>query len=609
MNRSKHSRNEIRLRQLVPRIGILFLLAAVTGLICWQYSKRDGSSLSHPRVTDSRTEKQAQVDFDKLMLQIFREEVSDDSITLNYRLEDPSVYNIDETELTLGHCSIEDMQESLAVSENRIAAIETYDYDKLREDQQLTYDIIYTMLQQNMESADLLEYAEYLGPTTGIQAQLPVLLVEYHFWDKEAVENYISLLGKVPDYFKEILEFEKQKSKDGLFMSDRTVQAILDQCEDFIKEPEKNYMITSFADRLKSLKLSESEQKKYIEANKKAVLESVVPAYQTLIDGLRELKGTGENKNGLCGLPKGKEYYEYLVRAKTGSNRSMEEIRTLLEEAVSENKTQMATVMVKNEKAYQEAQNVKYPYDKPEETIQHLQKDISNDFPDLPEGIRCEVKYVDPSLEESMSPAFYLTPALDHYQENVVYLNGSKKYDLSKVFTTIAHESYPGHLYQTCYFQSQNLNPVRGVVSIGGYTEGWGTYAELYSYQLAKLDEDVEALLSANTLLTLALYGKADLEVNYGDWDFEQLKEYLGGFGFSKATSRIIFDAVVQEPASYMQYVLGYLEIEDLKKQAEKELGEDFTLKEFHEFFLSAGPAPFIVLQDRLDQWIQENKK
>lgn len=84
------------------------------------------------------------------------------------------------------------------------------------------------------------------------------------------------------------------------------------------------------------------------------------------------------------------------------------------------------------------------------------------------------MKYVDKSLEEHISPAFYLTTPLDAYQDNVIYLNGNAKYDLTKAFTTIAHEGYPGHLYQNCFYQSQNPLPVRSVVNIGGYTEGWG---------------------------------------------------------------------------------------------------------------------------------------
>ncbi|MDE6566203.1 MAG: DUF885 domain-containing protein, partial [Lachnospiraceae bacterium] len=461
---------------------------------------------------------------------------------------------------------------------------------------------------QSKESMDLLEYSECLSPTTGIQIQLPVLLVEYHFSDKASVEKYIQLLGMVPAYFQEILQFEEQKSANGLFMSDRTLELILSGCENFISNPEQNYLITTFESRLQNIQMTEEEKKSLAEANREAVLKQLIPAYQSLMDGLTKLKGSGKNKKGLCGLKKGQDYYAHLVHSKTGSNRSISEISGWLDKTIEENKKVMANLAVEDREIYTKAQQVQYPCEKAEESIQYLQKEIVKDFPALPEGIDCQVKYVDKSLEDVMSPAFYLTPCLDDYQHNTMYLNGSSSYDLSKAFTTIAHESYPGHLYQTCYFMSKEHSPVRNIVNISGYTEGWGTYAELYSYNLAGLETGIQTLLYTNTLLTLAIYAKADLEVNYNGWSQKQLRDYLSDFGFSKTSSQAIYDTVVAEPASYMPYTLGYLEIESLRERAEQKLGEKYSIQKFHEFFLQTGPAPFVVLQDRLDQWAKKER-
>lgn len=606
----EHYRSRKRQRQrmwVLLRLLVLAVLVGTVGVFVWQNSQNK-NGLSHPKVQDGRSKEQAQSDFDALMLKIFRDEVTDDSVTLNYTLKNPENYGIENAEPTLGHYSLDTMQSGMVDTENQLAAIESYDYDKLREDQKLTYDIVHTVLQQNLEASGLLEYAEPLSPTTGLQTQLPVILVEYHFWDKGDVEIYLKLLNLLPDYFQEIIAFEEQKSADGLFMAERTAKAIIDQCKQFIENPEQNFMITTFSGRLNDLKLSDDEKKQYISQNKEAILNSVVPAYQALIEAMEKLQKTGKNQNGLCGLEQGKEYYRYLVRAMTGTNRSIKDIRKLLDETIEENKKHMSKILVKNDKAYDQALNVSFPCKTPEETLAYLQKQCTEDFPELPDGIQCEMKYVDASLEESISPAFYLTSAIDDYKNNVIYLNGSKEYDLSKAFTTIAHESYPGHLYQSCYFQSLEQAPIRSVVNIGGYAEGWGTYAELYSYSMAGLDEDVAKLLRVNTLLTLAIYAKVDLEVNYNGWDYKKTQQFLNDFGYGKTTGRVMYDAVVAEPAGYMQYTLGYLEIEDLRKQAKKALGEKYDLKGFHEFILSVGEAPFIVLQDRLEQWIAEKK-
>ena len=557
--------------------------------------------------SDKRSPEETQKDFDEFINAIFIEEVSDDSITLNYSVKNKQQYGLEGTAPTLGEASIQSMKDSLFISENRLASMETFNYDNLTSEQQLIYDIIYNMLKQNLQASGILEYSEHLGPVTGIQAQLPVLLAEFNFYEKDDIDTYIELLRLVPAYFDSIIEFEKDKSSKGLFMSDTTAQAIIDQCNEFAETNDENYLITVFNNKIKKFEgLSEAETTSYINSSTKAVTECVIPAYKNLINALVKLKGTGENDNGLCGFEKGKEYYEYLVKAKTGSYRSITEIDRMLSNALSETQQEMAKIMTVSPDVYYKAQELEYPYKEPEKAINYLKDAIKKDFPALADDIKCEIKYVDKSLEESLSPAFYLTPALDAYKDNVVYLNKNERYDLSEAFPTIAHESYPGHLYQNCYFQSLNPAPVRSVINSGGYSEGWATYAELYSYGIAGIDKDVAKLMVQNTIATLCVYGKADVGVNYLGWDFKKLQEFLSDYGFSKSQSRTVFDSMVAEPANYLQYTLGYLEIEELKKEAMNKLGDKFKLAEFHKFFLSIGAAPFSVIEDYLGKWIEE---
>lgn len=561
-------------------------------------------------ISDERTQEETQNDFNNFINSVFIEEVTDDSITLNYSVKNKQQYGIIEPTPSLGEVSIKAMKDSLFISENRLAAMEKFDYGKLTSKQKLVYDIMYSMLKQNMESSDLLEYSEWLGPATGIQAQLPVLLAEYSFYEKSDIDTYTELLKLVPAYFDSIIEFEKLKSSKGLFMSDTTAQAIIDQCNEFVESSEENYLITVFNNKIREFEgLSSEDISTYIENNKKAVTECIIPAYKKLIKELVKLKGTGENENGLCEFDKGKEYYEYLVKARTGSYRKITDIDRMLDNALSGSQQKMAKLLTDSPDVYYKAQDMEYKYKDPEKAIEYLKKVVKEEFPELSDDINCTVKYVDKSLEESMSPAFYLTPAIDAYKQNTVYLNKNEQYDLSEAFPTIAHESYPGHLYQNCYFQSLNPEPVRSIINIGGYSEGWATYAEVYSYSIAGINKAVANLMVQNTVATLCVYGKADIGVNYMKWDFNKLQEYLADYGFTKSQSRTVFDSVVAEPANYLQYTLGYLEIEELIKKAKNKLGDNFKLKDFHEFFLSIGVAPFSVVEDNLDKWIETIQK
>ena len=588
--------------------AFLICLVAVLGAVCIRQGILPVSYhlLDHPKVQDNRSVKKTQSDFDALIQQIFRDEVTSDSFTLNYTLKAKENYGITQEKPTLGEYSLKEMKNSLVISENRVATLETYDYEKLTKEQKLIYDTIYLLSKQNLEAADFLEYTECLGPTTGIQTQLPVYFAEYSLRSKNDVDTYLELLNLVPAYFKEILSFEQMKAKKGIFMSETTAQAIIDQCNDFVSKTEQNYLITIFAGKLLSVAdMTDTEKSTYEQKNKELVLNAVIPAYKNLAEGLKELIGSSKNQKGLCYLEKGKEYYSYLVKAKTGSDRSIKEIEHILDNKIEELKKKIAKVISDTPDVYYQAQKAEYTYNTPQTAMEHLKKAIQKDFPALDESIGYELKYVDASLEESMSPAFYLTPAIDDYKNNVIYINRNKRYDLSKAFTTIGHEGYPGHLYQTCYFQSQNPSPLRSMINVAGYTEGWGTYAELYGYDLAGLKKDVAKLLKENTLITLCLYAKADIGIHYKGWDQKKLQRYLTDFGFSKSNMMAIYQSLLAEPASYMPYTIGYLEIDDLLNDAKKQLGRKFVLKDFHKFFLSLGPVPFTVAKDRMQGWIE----
>jgi uncharacterized protein (DUF885 family) len=457
-----------------------------------------------------------------------------------------------------------------------------------------------------MDSSDLLLYRESLSPTTGIQAQLPVLLAEYYFYSKEDIDDYVQLLSCVPNYFNDILVFEQQKSNAGLFMSDSSVDDILKQCNEFIADKENNYLIDVFNDKVSDFPgLTKEEIKSYQKQNTIAVLEQVIPAYEALIDGLTQLKGTGKNENGLCGYPKGKEYYKYLVASSTGSSRSIEDINSLLDSSINTAIMNMAAIVKKDPDAFNKVDTMSYPYTEPKEIISYLTTAIKKDFPTL-DNVNCDIKYVHDSLEDSLSPAFYLTPPMDNYSENNIYINGGDSYDMSDIFTTLAHEGYPGHLYQTVYYNQQNPEPLRNLLNFSGYSEGWATYAELYSYHLAKMDDNIATLLENNMIVNLCMYGKIDIGVNYYSWDYDDISKYLADFGVSdEDTIKQVQASMIEEPANYLKYTLGYLEFVSLREKAKKEQGDAFKMKEFHKFLLDIGPAQFDIINARLDNWLK----
>ena len=545
--------------------------------------------------------------FDKFTYDIFVEEVQSDAISLNYTLSNPENYGITEYTPTFGEFSIEDIQSSYAQMENYLTALNEFSYKDLTKEQQITYDIFKQYLELELSSTDYMLYTNVLGPNTGLQAQLPVLLSEYHFNDKEDIETYLLLLEDLPRYFKEIADFQIQKSKVGLFMSDETANSIINQCKNFIKSKEDNVIIEVFNDRIDNVSfLSKEETENYKEQNKTLVFNYVIPSYESLIEQLEALKGTGTNEGGLCHFPDGKDYYEYLIASKTGSSHSMKEINNMLTESIQTGINNMIQTANGDSSIFEKVENTTYPLTNPEEIIQYLKETIKENYPNL-ETVNHTIKYVHESLEKDLSPAFYLTPPLDNYIENSIYINGYSEYSMDDIFPVLAHEGSPGHLFQNVYFNQSSPNPLRALLSFGGYSEGWATYVEMDSYSMMNIDKDVASIIKNNQIATLCMYAQIDLGINYFGWTKEETSAYLEEFGFSsEELTNEIYQTMIAEPANYMQYALGYLEIIELREQAEKKLKNNFSLKEWNTFFLDIGPAQFEVIENYMEDWIKE---
>lgn len=556
------------------------------------------------------TQAKLQSRFDTFLNDIFVLEVQADTLSLNYSLADPENYGIKNTKTTLGEYSVSHMNSDLSVTENYLNRLLSFDYDLLTQDQQLTYNILKSYLKQNIELGKFLYYNECLGPTTGIQAQLPILLAEYNFHDKEDIDEYINLLPCVYDYFKDISQYEREKSERGLFMNDAVAIRIIRQCQAFIESPEENFLIEYFNEKILQFEdLTRAEFLRYTKLNKKAVLNYVIPAYKMLADELTALLGTGTNNAGLYYYPDGQAYYENLVKYKTGSGKSMDELIAMLENSIDRGLVKLTTLTMSDKSVVDKYLSFKsFPITDPKKIINDLKKDISKDFPEAV-PVNCEIKYVPKSLSDYLSPAMYLIPPIDSYKNNNIYINGSDSKTLSMIYTTVAHEGYPGHLYQCCYFRNQDPAPIRNLMNFTGYDEGWATYVEMYSYHTAGIDEKLADFLEANNIIILSMYARADIGIHYQGWTKSNVIDYITDFIGDDDIAGAIYDTLLEEPAIYLPYAIGYLEIMELREKAEMELGDKFVPKEFHQFLLEIGPAQFDIIDDYMEQWIENKKK
>lgn len=531
---------------------------------------------------------------------LFQTEVSANTISLHYTLRSPSDYGIADIPATYGSLSSDSVAAKASVR-NVLSSLQEFDPDTLSSENALTFKILDTYLKNASTGTDYLLYQEPLGSVSGIHTQLPVLLSEYSFYDTQDVETYLALLKETPSYFDSVIRFEQKKAASGLFMPDYQADSVLDTCQSFIDMGKENYLVSTFNERIASLDLlPENKKDSFQKENMKLVIEEIYPAYQNLITAIKSLKGKGMNEQGLSHFPYGKKYYEYLVRQTTGCNESISRLRLMTRAQILEDLSAMQKVLFPADAALTQASVLEQT--SPDSMLDDLRSKITDTFPEIPD-VDFQVKYVPESMQDYLSPAFYMIPAIDNLTENVIYINNGQTASGLNLYTTLAHEGYPGHLYQTVYFSASEPDPIRSILDFGGYVEGWATYAEMMSYYLAPLPKTEASLLQKNSSVILGLYALADMGIHYDGWSVTDTVRFFSDYGINDPNAvQSVYKLIIGSPANYLKYYIGYLKFYELKKEMADALGNQFSQKEFHRAVLDVGPAPFEIVYDEVEK-------
>lgn len=543
------------------------------------------------------------VSFEEFTQELFIKEVTANTINLSYTIENPKSYGITDYEITLGDFSKEardSSKESLLETKSELLK---YENDNLTLEEQLTYDLLSDYLDSQIALCDYDLYYEPLSFSGGLQMELPILYAEYEFQDEQDIKDYLELISLTDEYFDQIIEFEKEKSENGLFMSNELCEKVIDSCEAFLTDTENHYLVTTFTNRLEELGLSKQKVASYTKQNKTILEKQLYPAYEELIVELQGLLGTGTNEGGICNYEKGKDYYELLVYSETGCNDTIDELYERIENQCMDDLLVCSSLYTEDSDIIEKSTYLEWDFEEPKSALTSLQSAILEDFP-TPPDTTYEINYVDPALEEFLAPAFYIVAPVDNYKENVIYINEGYVSSDIYAFTTLAHEGYPGHLYQTVMTYSYDYPDVRSILNYSGYVEGWATYVEMISYHYSGIDKNVANFLSHNQSATLSLYAASDIGLHYYGWTEEDMYQFWSGYGISdQEIIKEITQLILSEPGNYLKYYVGYIEFLELKDYAKELFGSNYSDLEYHRTVLDIGPAPFHIIEEYLDEF------
>ena len=558
-----------------------------------------------------------QQEFEQYLDDYFKDVVTDDTLTYNYTIKDGADYGLEEPEVTLGDpgMTAEEIGQDKEEFEGWVKKLDAIDRSCLTEDQKLTYDVLDEYFEVSAGIFDNVYLYEPFSPMRGLQANIATNFTDYRFDDKGDVERYIELLGQIPDYFAEYLDFEQEKSEKGYFMSDAVCDKVISQCKDFVADKENHFMVTTFNDNIDALDfLTDEEKAEYKEANKQAVENSLLPAFENVAAVLSGLKGTGTNDGGICNYDGGKEYYEYLLKNFAGTAKSPEEVIDMLDTELQKLMVSLYQYYLGNQAAYEYfASNYDSMFAETDqmtasEMVDKMMETASEHYPDAG-TINYKAEALDKNLETIMDDvlAYYMAPAIDDPDNNLIRVNGLHT---DGMWTTLAHEGYPGHMLQNAYYMSTDPEPVRTLMNFLGYKEGWAMYAcydslYYYEYEEPEYGDTIAALYQLNDEMSYLMMGRVDLGINYEGWTLQDTADYLTKNGMDGSAAQELYTTMVGDPAVYQSYSTGYYEMKELRDYAEEKMGDDFDLKTFNTIILETGPCQFDILKEQVDKKLQ----
>lgn len=604
-------------------LGLVFLLLFLTGC---DKENQTTESATETIAADSNT--QTQQEFEDFVQELFQDSFEDDLLSLHFTLKDYSAYQIEKPDAAFSPLTEEYNEaciEDLKKTQERLAS---FDRDELTEDQQFLHETLTHYIDQQIQLSQYSQFANPLSVNCGVSSQLPVSLSEYTFDTEDDIKDYLFILTQIPDYFTQALTWEENRTDSGYGMTDFEIKDVIQQIDQFLEDQENNILIDTFTERLNNLtSLSEDQKNTYEKNNQSLVTDTVLPAFTSLRDGLSSLiaepeasaetdtdSETSSVAQGLSTYEGGRDYYELLVQSMTLSDRSLTQMTKTLEKRMKTIMKRVQTVYKKDSKAYQILANTEsFTSETPQEMLERLKTCIEADYPALSD-ITYTVSPIPDALKNNTTAAYYMIPPFDSSENNRIYYNAEKKAS-TELFTTLAHEGYPGHLYQTNYFLSTSPNPIYYVMNFTGYKEGWAYYTEIdctqyndYGEYDAEYHDDLVELARCNDEFGYCLSSLVDLYVNGESYTMDQVGDVLETYGLDSTSARSFYEFAVEEPGTYLQYYIGYLEILSLRNTAEKELGSQFSAKDFHTAILDAGPCYYFQLENKITEWCDSMK-
>lgn len=543
--------------------------------------------------------------FGQLDLEIFRTLATSSSDTYNqFIVSDPARFGIERADVTKGwgELTYEAHVESMDHAREMLGRLAAIDRNELSEKNMHAYDMLKRTYETQLLYEEYYYYDEPLTPLNGYHTMLPLSMVCYNVRSLEDVEDYLFLVGDMGRLIDQIGDYESEKAAQGLFMSEKALDQVIESCRNFAGKGERSFLITCFddvTDKAKELGATPAQCAEYTARNRDLVLNELLPAYSRLADTLESHRAdcspyVGASQRG----EKAKAYFELSAKDEGASMDDSSTIIRLLEQMGEDTYYDMCMAVLHGGNEIMNEYGDPMTMGSVEKNLEWLKKFLDQYYPDMPEY---SLKYVDvpEDIADDFSPAAYLTPSFDDYYDNLMLLNRTS--DGCDDLLTIAHETIPGHMYQHLMARNDpGLSLTQQVFEPTGYAEGWTVFTEKFiASKCFDLGNNYCVMMNCeSTFCNVFLPAYISYMVNLRSWNEAQVRNYLDEYGIGDAAD-IYYEYAVTMPVYAMSYGVGYSYMYDIWKTCAPD--SPAAYKAFFEKYLSFGPNYMDMMRDYME--------
>ena len=553
-------------------------------------------------------------EFEAFLDETYLDIISQDYLNMHFSLEDYEALGLTKPELTIGEIDY-DFVSQIEELEEFLDELHSFDYDTLSYRQQIDYDVLEYSYLESMASLAYGKYPLLFDTGSSLHSNIVTNFTEFVFRSEEDIEDYLVLVADIDRYLNEAIEFTKRQADEGIALQDYTLDETISYIDKFVAKVDDNELIVTFDEKIDKFEGLDEDRKNELKAeNERLVKEEVIVAYDNVEEELLKLKGMSRldpEDAGAYEYDAG--YGELIAYLKASDNSPIDE----LYEEVNSAMISLLTDLILNsqdEEVYNEAFEFIFNPSSNDiidmdiyEMLEYLSESISQDYPAIGD-INYEVSLLDPSIAEDSILAYYLTAPHDNPNSNVIRINPNHLDTSSSLtYTTLAHEGFPGHLYQNAYYASMDKHPIRLTQSFIGYTEGQAMFASMDAYNyLGFSSEEVASIVTFNDIsFSYVLQAIAEIGVNSYGWTKDELMEELELLAsLDEEMSQLLYETAVSGNSMLVPYGAGLAKFINLENTFIDSVS-DYDKKEFRELILKNGPMPFVILENIVDDYLE----